>query len=98
VSYVRFGEQDSDVYVYLDIEGGIECCGCALVDCFNAPTAQAMADHLRRHLAAGHTVPAGVIEDVLANPDLDPAHDRSTRGCMACREPRGHLPHCRGDV
>ena len=29
MSYSRFGE-DSDVYIYLDVDGSIHCCGCPL--------------------------------------------------------------------
>lgn len=76
MSYIRFGEADSSVYVYLTIDGGIECCGCSLSDCYEAGTAEEMADHLREHLAAGDVVPEGVIERILANPELDPLKDR----------------------
>jgi hypothetical protein len=30
VSYARFGSDGSDVYVFADVAGGIECCGCVL--------------------------------------------------------------------
>lgn len=83
MSYVRFGEKGSDVYVYLDVDGTIHCCGCFLLPedehCPRTATAAGMADHLRRHLAAGHVVPSGVIECIEANPQLDPLLDRADR-------------------
>ena len=76
MSYVRFGENGSQVFVYLHVQGGIECCDCPLGECYWAHTAAEMADHLREHLAAGHVVPDGVIDRILANPDLEPTLDR----------------------
>ena len=51
---------DSDVYVFYNVGGGIECCGCSLFKQrgFNAPDEAAMISHLRDHAAVGHKVPS----------------------------------------
>jgi len=49
VSYARFAE-DSDVYVYLHVDGWLECCFCSLgPDSFKAHSTQEMVDHLGGH-------------------------------------------------
>lgn len=63
MSYVRFGEGGSDVYVYPS-SSGIECCGCRF-PADRDPTftsRQKAIDHLVAHQEAGHTVPDYVIE------------------------------------
>lgn len=67
MSYCRFGWDGSDVYVYPDIDGRLECCGCILGNQWSYPTAEAMIEHLDRHIAAGHTVPPYVIPEILAD-------------------------------
>jgi hypothetical protein len=55
---------DSDVYVYYNSAGGIDCCSCVLSnkETFNAPDEAGMIAHLRDHLAAGHKVPCEAFE------------------------------------
>ena len=66
MSYIRFGEDGSDVYVFGSARG-IECFGCTLVSGFAAGSTQAMVDHLQAHRAAGDTVPDYVIPDLRAD-------------------------------
>lgn len=71
MSYCRFGWDGSDVYVYSGPDG-YECCGCKFKNGFvSLPKAEAMADHLREHIAQGHTVPDGVIPEILADGDYE---------------------------
>ena len=73
MSYVRFGD-DSDVYVFDQVDGVLCCCGCQLSYrriSYYAETAAEMADHLREHEAAGHMVPAGVIDRIASTADDD---------------------------
>lgn len=58
MSYARFGWDDSDVYVYLDVGGYLRCCGCPLEDDARFLTTAGMLAHLDQHEAAGHVVPA----------------------------------------
>jgi hypothetical protein len=55
MSYVRRGEDGSDVYVYMTTAGLI-CCGGRPMT-----STAAMVGHLRRHIAAGECVPPDVI-------------------------------------
>lgn len=61
MSYVRFNEDGSDVYVFLCCYGYLECCACRLDfedgGRFEASTTGEMLEHLRSHRVAGHTVP-----------------------------------------
>jgi hypothetical protein len=59
----RFND-DSDVYVYYSVLGGIDCCGCILLGrgAFVARDEAAMITHLNEHVAAGHKVPAKAFE------------------------------------
>ena len=65
----RFGD-DSDVYVFYNIDGGIECCGCRLSDVsgFNARIEAEMIAHLEQHKTADHRVPLEAFEE-LAHPE-----------------------------
>ncbi len=69
MSWVRFGSPcvrdcepcpGSDVYVFDNTDGYIECCGCLLRPRreFWFKTEAEMLAHLREHAAAGHHVPA----------------------------------------
>jgi hypothetical protein len=63
VSYCRFWWDDSDVYVYADVSGGITCCACGLAgSSVNVETPAEMLAHLLEHRAAGHTVPEHALE------------------------------------
>ena len=67
MAYARFSAWD--VYVFMHVDGHLECCGCRLnggweggvVEC---ESTEAMIAHLAEHEAAGHDVPPG-IEDQL---------------------------------
>ena len=59
MSIIRFGEQESEVYVYLSTQGW-ECCGCWFVrEGFKAPprTREEMMRHLELHRLTGDVVP-----------------------------------------
>ena len=78
MSYVRFSE-NSDVYVFDHSNGCLCCCGCALNPVsYYAETADEMVKHLLQHEAAGHEIPASVIEEIgsTANEDGDRAQRR----------------------
>jgi hypothetical protein len=58
MSYCRFGP-DSDVYVYSNLDGKVECCWCALSETRETVplTREEMLAHLWDHEQAGHKVP-----------------------------------------
>jgi hypothetical protein len=58
MAYCRFGP--SDVYVFMDVGGYLNCCGCYRTDdgrSFHADSTQEMVDHLALHRASGDNVP-----------------------------------------
>ena len=65
----RFSD-DSDVYVYFNVYGGIECGGCRLPDVreFNAKDAAEIVAHLEKHKALGHRVPSEAFEELTRPP------------------------------
>ena len=63
MSYVRFGEEDSQVYCYESAEG-YECCSCWLGTAWTHLTLQELRDHLDDHLAVGHIVPEFVFTEI----------------------------------
>lgn len=65
MSYARFRRGVSDVYVYLDCGGYLNCCGCWLSE-FSQPfyTTPDMVAHLEEHRAAGHVVPVNLVADL----------------------------------
>ena len=66
MSVVRFSP-NSNIYIYHSVHGGIECYGCLLNKDFNSvnyKTGKEMADHVRKHIAAGHKVPDYVIPEL----------------------------------
>lgn len=75
MSYARFGEEGSDVYVFLtDVRGEekYQCCACFLLQDSSSvytDSAQDMIDHLEYHVEQGHTVPARAFEEL--QEDLD---------------------------
>ena len=77
MSYARFGAGGSDVYVYMDIGGYLDCCGCQLEGDFAAHSTAAMIAHLHEHAAAGHHVPSSVIPRLEADDaeNFPPARD-----------------------
>lgn len=60
MSYARFGEHGSHVYVFENWSRGLVCCGCALDDgypgTFNTDDTNTFLAHLRRHSESGHIV------------------------------------------
>lgn len=75
MSYARFGADDSNVYVYDSVNGGIVCCGCALTNEAGViqtfVTSGEMLDHLDAHRAKGHLVPDYTYEEIRSDyPDL----------------------------
>jgi hypothetical protein len=78
MSYARFS--DGDVYVFMHVDGFLECCGCLLNDeCLELPATAQMVDHLREHVAAGHRVPDYVIPG-LERDDAENFPDRAVNG------------------
>ena len=78
MSYVRFGTEDSGVYVYLSTDG-VECCMCGLDGMDHASFhrfSDAMA-HLKRHEEAGHVVPGFVYESLEC--DMERSGDSARR-------------------
>jgi hypothetical protein len=74
VSYARFRENESDVYVFANASGYYDCCYCGLGPTdYHTRFAAAMASHLRKHIAAGHTVPTGTIDQILADGNMEEA-------------------------
>jgi hypothetical protein len=70
VSYARFGWEGSDVYVFLSVSGGLECCGCSIKEIGPSPlfdTTEEMLAHLEEHRSNDHTVPASTIEELKAD-------------------------------
>ena len=57
MSFARFGWEDSDVYIFLNVAGHFECCYCGISDQCKYYSTDEMITHLREHLAAGQTVP-----------------------------------------
>jgi len=68
VAYARFGE-DSDVYVFPNPQGRLECCDCDLGGVREFDSTQAMIDHLAEHRAAGHKVPDYIEPELIAEND-----------------------------
>jgi hypothetical protein len=65
MSYVRFGEEGSDVYIYMSVGGWIECCACPLQqESFKAYNTQEMIYHVSQHREAGHFIPYYVEEEL----------------------------------
>lgn len=67
MSYVRFGADGSDVYVFHCASADvIECCGCAITPSPAPNPAYArrseVINHLLEHQHAGHVVPRWVLE------------------------------------
>lgn len=78
MSYARFGWDNSDVYVFLDVGGYLTCCGCILEPSGPDPlafssarfhTTAEMLAHLDEHRAAGHCVAEETIESLRADAD-----------------------------
>jgi hypothetical protein len=60
MSYIRWNEDESDVYIYRNTENKLICCSCSLVNGngdFICDGEINMLAHLRDHKASGDTVP-----------------------------------------
>lgn len=72
MSIIRFGEEDSDVYVY-ESSQGMECAGCSLLSSaeegFRAPSRSRveMFRHLELHRLAGDKVPEIAFERLVGD-------------------------------
>ncbi len=79
MAYARFGPE-SEVYIYwgdvIDGKDGYVCCGCYLEGHWSTIDADEMVQHLRKHEAAGHKVPDGLIADIESEKDNDRPHPR----------------------
>ena len=73
MSYARFG-WGSDVYVFASTGGWVECCACPLHPqawgSYELHGADEVVAHLQEHVAAGHEVPADLL-DPATYPDND---------------------------
>ena len=71
MSYARYSS-DSDVYVFLNVGGFLDCCGCHLnkegddihYGSFHAYSTKEMINHLKKHKEAGYDVPDYCIEQL----------------------------------
>jgi hypothetical protein len=59
MSYVRFGNKGSDVYIYQDVDFGLRCQLCRLQSgvSFETRSRLEMLTHMKAHRDAGHCVP-----------------------------------------
>lgn len=72
MSYALFGVNGSHVYVFLNSDGHLECCGCRLRSRSDTvftlyETVDGMIAHLQAHEAAGHCVPGETYEALRAD-------------------------------
>lgn len=72
MSYARFGADGSAVYVFMSVDGVLECCGCALPGpggggSFTADGTEEMIGHLAMHVEAGQAIPAGLVSRLRAD-------------------------------
>ena len=66
-TYAQPGTDGSDVLVFANGGGMLECCGCLLLTgshSFETGTIVGIIAHLRAHTEAGHVVPASVIPTI----------------------------------
>ena len=88
MSYCRFAWDNSDVYVFGNAEGYIECCGCKLSDSreFQCKRAADMIVHLQEHRKAGHCVPQYAL-DRSQEEAAEAATKRAKRAKRATKKP-----------
>lgn len=73
MSYARFGANGSQVYVFLNTDLMIECCGCRLRagrERIEFATVEEMIAHLHAHEAAGHHVDGQTYEALRADREI----------------------------
>ena len=65
MSYCRIRKGHSDLYVFENISGGFDCCGCNLhggFRSFHCDTPEEMLSHLKKHKEDGQLVPDYAID------------------------------------
>ena len=77
MAYSRF--IDSHIYIYPHVSGHIECAGCWLdkdksglslyVSNNKITNDDELRDHLEAHAKSGHSVPEGLLEEILRDPE-----------------------------
>lgn len=78
MAYSRWGWDGSDLYIYMDTGGYLNCTACPLMplaenakikmnQSFHAYSTMDMIDHLGEHMDAGHNFPDSVIPDILSD-------------------------------
>lgn len=65
MAYSRFSY--ADLYVFMNISGYLECCGCWLGKQWDFGSTQEMVDHIAEHRAAGHAVPDSLEDSLRAD-------------------------------
>lgn len=67
MAYSRF--TDSDIYIYPSVLGDIVCSGCFLYNkSINIESDVQLLAHIQDHRDAGHNIPAGLEDEILADP------------------------------
>lgn len=67
MAYSRFGY--SDIYIYPSVLGDIICAACFLSgESISIDNDQFLVDHIKEHRDAGHDIPAGLEDEILADP------------------------------
>lgn len=69
MSFVRFGEDGSDVYIYDDIDFGFYCAVCELEGAICGQDYDAMLRHIELHKQNGDHVPDFVSEALIEERD-----------------------------
>lgn len=66
MSYCRRGWDSSDLYMFENVGGWIECCGCPFDDPWivQLNSVEEALDHVTKHIRAGHNVPLGLEEAI----------------------------------
>jgi hypothetical protein len=68
MSFARFGPQ-CDVYVFAHVGGFVQCCGCQLGDKWDFHSPEAIVEHLKEHVEAGHLVPEKILDPSTYEPE-----------------------------
>jgi len=66
MSYCRMGWDGSDLYMFENTAGHIECSGCRFDDPWivQLNSMDEVIEHIKKHIRAGHNVPLGLEEDI----------------------------------
>lgn len=68
MSYARWSDESS-VYVFAHVNGGVQCCGCILNGQWDFYSADEVVAHMKEHVAAGHQVPERLLDVALYRAD-----------------------------